>query len=284
MSEPRLILSNNSPDVLIQDGDQSIITEQSQCGLFADLAYLDGRGTGDLILPRGTRYIERRGNLLFTIYEFTPRLWSFKTTIYDTSKDLRISLPYILLINCFFYNGNIYRWLPITQSVFVNHPFCSLDDQTNMAMLLNTARDFGGDRSPHGKNFFCTGRISDELVHGITNNLVQPIAVIPNYIKEVATSFVARSFNNGIAYLRTNYGSFANSIKDIYPLDTWEKNSLNDPELWRKINWIPNGMTVRDVLDDVRDSLTFNQHINSAYNLIHNDYGLSFRYVTNHGA
>ena len=303
MSYSQLTLPFNGDRLVIDKTQHVLFTKENGRGSILPFArdYMlekvskpDG-GTGNVLLPPGTRYLQHNGDLLTILYEFAPRVWNFNCSINQDSlgrlvvrtnrRYWKISLPHVLLTICVCRYNDRYVYLPMTQCVFLTSPMRSLQDKTYFAPLFNTAPPelYGG----HGKNWLCTGDIKESEIcelFGFNDfeSAQRKIEVIlPAYIKYIAQGFTSKSFNGDISVDSTIYARVAPKIPGIYGMDKWEKNSLKDPNFWQKVSWVERRMTVKEVMDSATESCL--QNVSCLRTQHMNDYDRIRQYIENRG-
>ena len=293
MSKLTIELSDSNKRIKInRDGKTSFINDHRDV-LIRHLSEQRMRGgSGDQILPHGTRFIVQNGNIVTSVVEFAPKVWSFvkhdserfdfaaiETNIYQ------LSLPYVLLISSIIKVGRNeeeqYYLSGATKCLFNTKPLRSIDDSFYKCVLPNCSDNFG-----NGKHWICMGSFHDEdFEQYVGNNHTKSPRYVSALIKVLSTSFEARAFNDEVHRDRSSYAAFGKNIKGIYPLRQWAKNSKK-PDFWKKVLWIPcQGETIRSV---IADSHRWSRRGYSAANLTFaddggNDYLLAKKYIYSRG-
>lgn len=227
-----------------------------------------GISTGPVILPRGVKSIQSRGNITLWIWEQPPCIHRLSWIAADSKKAygpgtkyrwVKIALPYLIIAATFARDAQGY---PVIigkdECFFRNDPLKSMNDELCYPGLLNCSLWSNGDTDlSHPLSWICTQHLKPNYQMNSTD-------IGDRYqggFEAVRYCLLETSFNLSSEHNEGN--SWFSKTKEVDPriatIEEWEKNTAKDPLFVLDVPWIPTQHTLGDFCERI-----FKQHSGSA--------------------
>lgn len=221
-----------------------------------------GMSTGEVILPAGVKTVLSQGPLTLWFWEQAPRIHKFRWIASDSPKpygpgteyrDVRIALPYLVIMAAFVRNGDGMPNLILKDECFFrNEPLKSIDDELCFPGLLNCSKyGSGGEEFSmnHPLSWICTQHLKP-------NKQMQssrPGDRFQGGFEAVRYCLLETAFNLSSEHHEGNswYGATKKVSTRIETVEKWEENTRKDPLFVLDIPWIKAKHTIRTLADRV---------------------------------
>lgn len=238
--------------VLLEETDACVLQgEEERVSNSMSLAKLaqrmgPGLSTGNSVIPNGVRAILSQGNQTLMIWERPPHVASLSWIRHDspvpygpgtTYRQVRISLPYLLIVASLTRNGSSVELNTNSNECFFrNEPLRSLDDELLYPALLNCSV-MKGSGDPLA--WICTQYLKKKT------QLADPFA---NGLEAVRYCLLETSFNLSSEHHEGNswFGASKKVIPKIETVEKWEQSTNKDPLFATGVPWLPTQHSVKD--------------------------------------
>jgi hypothetical protein len=214
-------------------------------------------GTGETILPTGTRAVLNEGQITIWVHETAPAVHGLLWLAADSPapygpgakyRTVRLALPYLVIL-CVFVPGP--GGVPIlsqtNECFFRTAPLKSLDDELHYPALLNCSKF-----DPHAGrplSWICTQHLPREVFRAIphaTERMVAGFTTLKHCLLE--TGFNYSSENHEASSWFTESRGVDPRLTTV---EAWEAASANDPLFVLDVPWLNTGHTVRQVAERI---------------------------------
>lgn len=205
----------------------------------------------DLVLPTGVKMLVQKHDQLMVVYEIKPGAHRVKWQDVDVANAKRrtLAMPYVLLLIPFAYvDGKILPYPVFVECYYRNEPLMEADDKLFFPALLNTGYWSGLTLD----SWICTTGIDilakTNYIQDNTRRLWKTIALLRDY-------FSAATFNWEWKYNWQSYINWDKADPRITNLDTWEKETANDPSFVLGVEWMPAKRNLKETINSTLDKI-----------------------------
>jgi len=219
-----------------------------------------GISTGDAILPSGIKSVLSRGSITLWVWEQPPRVHKLSWIAKDSPKpfgrgttyrDVRIALPYLIIVAVFNRDNNgLPELVHQDECFFRNSPLKSLDDELLYPGLLNCSK-FRVFQVENGSplSWICTQNLKTTKLM----NSPKPGDRFQAGFEAVRYCLLETSFNLSSEHHEGN--SWYSESKKVDPriatIEDWEENTQKDPLFVLDVPWIPTKHSVRQLSERI---------------------------------
>lgn len=245
--------------IVINDGEatfyngETVVKSAPVSKLFACTQLLN---TGDIVLPAGTKAVLSRGPITVTVWEKPPHIAKLRWIRADSPqpygpgtkyRDVRIALPYLVLLSVFSWNGNNPVLIKKDECFFRAKPIDSLDDTLHYPALLNCSKFHREEGNP--LSWICTQYLKTTK----KMRSKKPGDAIAAAMEAVRYCLLDTGFNLSSEHHEGNswYGASKHIDERISTIERWEEETAKNPLFVLDVPWTSTGLSVSQVVERI---------------------------------
>ena len=217
------------------------------------------------MLPDGVKLVRSRGPVTILVYERPPQVHNFKWIATSspvpfgrgtTYREVRIALPYLIVIAVFVYGkrGSV-QLSDHNECFFRNHPLKSTRDELCYPALLNCSRFDPPDGRP--LSWICTAKLNRRSSSLKQDNEAHMRAGLRALLHCLLETGYNRSSEH---HEKSSW--FTESIgadKRISTIENWEKATHKDQLFVLNVPWLRTGLTLEQIIERIFGNLKTTQ-------------------------
>lgn len=217
-----------------------------------------GMSTGEVVLPDGVKTVLSQGNMTLWFWEQAPRIVKLSWIRHNsprpygpgaTYRDVRISLPYLIIMASFVKDDKGLPSLNIhgNECFFRTEPLKSIEDELSYPGLLNCSKYPGGVNDNTPLSWICTQYLKSTKKAASK----EPGDRFSAGLEAVRYCLLETSFNLSSEHHEGNswYGASKKIDPRIATIEEWEKSTKKDPLFVLDVPWIKTGHSVRKLAE-----------------------------------